>query len=103
VGCLQILVQDDAEHVVEGVVMRLHPGADVTAGVDPPSVDVRFVTERLLLLGDPEHPIAIALRIADEDLGHGEMIGSGEGGFKPRIGRGGLSSRRLGAEVTSPS
>jgi hypothetical protein len=45
--------------------------------------------------GERERPVAIALRTADEEIVHAGMIAAGEGGFKPRIGRGGLSSRRL--------
>ena len=57
---LQVLVRDDAEHVVGGVVALLHPGVDVVAALDLPLVDVRRVPERLELLGDPERPVAVA-------------------------------------------
>ena len=60
VGRLQVLVRDDAEHVVGGVVALLHPGVDVVAALDLPLVDVRRVAERLELLGDPERPVAVA-------------------------------------------
>ena len=85
---LQILFRDDAEHVMGRVDPRFHPAVDIFAAVDLPFVDVRGVAERLQLLRDPERPVAIALRIADEEIVHARMIAAGEGGFKPRIGRG---------------
>ncbi len=70
VGRLQILVRHHAEHMVGGVVALLHPGVDVVAALDLPFVDVRRMPERLELLGDPERPVAVARRIADEDIRH---------------------------------
>src|SRR5271166_271186 len=43
----------------------------------------------------PERPVAIALRIADEDVGHAGMIAAGEGEFKLPTGCGRSSRRRL--------
>jgi hypothetical protein len=65
--------------MVGGVVASLHPGVDIVAGVDFPLMDVRAVAEILQLLGEPERPVAIALRIADEDVGHAGMIAAREG------------------------
>ena len=84
IGRLQVLVRHDAEHVVGGVVALLHPGIDVVAALDLPFVDVRGVAERLELLGDPERPVAVAARIADEDIGHATH---------PRIGRAQVGGR----------
>jgi hypothetical protein len=92
IGRLQILFRDDAEHVMGRVDALLHPGIDILAAFDLPFVDVRGVAERLQLLRDPERPVAIALRIADEEIVHARMIAAGKSGFKPRIGRGRLSS-----------
>src|SRR5438105_11640697 len=63
----------------------LHPGVDILAAFDLPFVDVRLVAERFQLLADPLRKIMIALRIADEEIGHSVMIGSGESRCKPRI------------------
>ena len=60
VGRLQVVVRDDAEHMIGGVVALLHPGVDVVAALDLPFVNVRHMAERLQLLGDPERPVAIA-------------------------------------------
>jgi hypothetical protein len=49
---------------------RFHPGIDVLAALDLPFMDVRRVAQRFELLGDPERPVPVAARIADEDIGH---------------------------------
>ena len=60
VGGLQVVIGDDAEHMIGGVVALLHPGVDVVAALDLPFMNVRDMAERLQLLGDPERPVAIA-------------------------------------------
>jgi hypothetical protein len=62
-----------------------HPGVDILAAADLPFVDVRGVAEFRQLGGKPKRPVAIALRIADEDIAHRWMIAGGEGEFKPRV------------------
>jgi hypothetical protein len=48
----------------------LHPFWNVTACLDFPFVDFWDMTELFELLANPERPLAIAAREADEDIGH---------------------------------
>ena len=70
VGGLEVLVRHHAEHVIGGVVARLHPGVDVVAALDLPFVDVGRVGEGLELLADPLRPVAVAAGIGDEIVRH---------------------------------
>ncbi len=83
VGRLQVLVRDDAEHMIGGIVARLHPGIDVLAALDLPFVDVGRMGERLELLADPLGPVAVAAGIGNEIIGHQPQSGAGP----PRTGR----------------
>src|SRR5262249_53518800 len=67
---LQIVIRDGAEHVIRRIVVLLHPGVDVIAAFDLPFVYVMRVTKSFQLLGDPERPVAVAARVADENIGH---------------------------------
>jgi hypothetical protein len=60
VGRLQVVIGDDAEHMIGGVVALLHPGVNIVPALYLPFVDVRRVAKRLQLLGDPERPVAVA-------------------------------------------
>src|SRR5213076_2442602 len=60
IGCLQVGVRADAEHVVGGVV----------------AADVRRVAERLKLARDPVRLFTVAA-VADEDVGHARTSLSG--------------------------
>ena len=60
VGRLQVVIGDDAEHLIGGIVALLHPGVDVVAALDLPFMNVRDMAERLQLLGDPERPVTVA-------------------------------------------
>ena len=60
----------NAEHAVGCVHALLHPGIDVVTRLYLRLIDVRRMTQRAQLLGGPERPIAIALRVADEYIRH---------------------------------
>src|SRR5262249_45683374 len=51
---------------------RFHPGRDVTPGRDLPFMDTWRVAESLEFVADPERPVAVAARVADENIGHAE-------------------------------
>jgi hypothetical protein len=71
--------------MVDRVVSGLDPSVDILAGADLPFMHMGRVAERLQLRGDPHRSVAVAAGIADEDVGHGDMIGSSEGELKPRV------------------
>jgi hypothetical protein len=56
---------------------RFHPSRDVTPGRDFPFKDMWRVAECLEFVADPERPVAVAARVADEIIGHAA---------KPRFG-----------------
>ena len=58
----------DAKDMVSAVVTLLHPSGDVAAGGNLPFMDMRGMAELLQLLSDPERPVAVDPRIADEDV-----------------------------------
>jgi hypothetical protein len=67
---LQIVVGDDAQHVVGCVKALFHPAVNVVAALDLPFVHMRHVAERRQLLTNPVRPIAIGGRIGDEKIRH---------------------------------
>jgi hypothetical protein len=80
--------------VVSGIVSRFHPSVDVVTAFDLPFVNMRRVAEGLQLLGNPKRPVAIAARVADEDIGHALSLSTlvivqrfGGDIFGPRSGR----------------
>ena len=56
---------------------RFHPSRDVTPGRDFPFMDTWRVAESLEFVADPERPVAVAARIADENIGHAAKPRSG--------------------------
>ena len=46
IGSLQIVVGDDTQHMVGGLVALLHPGVNVVAAIDLPFVDARRMPKR---------------------------------------------------------
>jgi len=53
---------------------RLHPGNDVRTALDLELMDVRRVSERFQLLGNPERLVAVTAGVADEDVGHAQDL-----------------------------
>jgi hypothetical protein len=49
---------------------------------------MRRMAEILQLRGKPKGPVAIAVRLADEDIGHSSMITTRKREFKPGFDRG---------------
>jgi hypothetical protein len=49
---------------------RFHPSRDVAPGRDFPFMDTWRVAESLEFVADPERPVAVAARVADENIGH---------------------------------
>jgi hypothetical protein len=72
----QVVRRHHAQHMVGGVMALLHPGIDVFTRPDLPFVNVSRVAERIQLLGDPERPVAVARRVADEIVGHAPLPGA---------------------------
>jgi hypothetical protein len=103
--------------VVSGIVSRFHPSIDVVAASDLPFMDMRRVAQGLQLLGNPKRPVAIAARVADEDIGHalslstlvivqrfgGDIFGPRSGRFNPAapLGEAGLVSCQNGPPILS--
>src|SRR5262249_44616076 len=56
---------------------RFHPSRDVTPGRDFPFMDTAHVAESLEFVADPERPVAVAARVADENVGHAAKPRSG--------------------------
>src|SRR5215470_1526495 len=56
---------------------RFHPSRDVTPGRDFPFMDTGRVAECLEFVADPERPVAVAARVADENIGHAAKPRSG--------------------------
>src|SRR5262249_15221339 len=54
-----------------------HPSRDVTPGRDFPFMDMWRVAESLEFVADPERPVAVAARVADENIGHAAKLRSG--------------------------
>ena len=56
------------------LVTLLHPSRNVATAGDFPFMDVRHMTELFELLPDPERPVTINRRIADENIGHAHTL-----------------------------
>jgi hypothetical protein len=53
---------------------RFHPSRDVAPGRDFPFMDTWRVAESLEFVADPERPVAVAARVADENIGHAATL-----------------------------
>jgi hypothetical protein len=69
----EVFVGDYAQDTIRSMVARLHPRHDVTATTDFPIMNSGLVPKRFKLIPDPKCPLAITLRIAEEDFGHGAL------------------------------
>src|SRR5712671_1635556 len=68
---------DNAQDVIRCMMPRFHPSRDVTPGRDFPFMDTWRVAESLEFVADPERPVAVATRVADENIGHAAKPRSG--------------------------
>ena len=70
IGLPEVGAGNNAKDVVGSVTPLLHPRCDVATAGDFPVVDTWCVAEGFELMADPVRPLAIAARIADENIGH---------------------------------
>ena len=61
---------DNAQDMIGCIDPRFHPSCDVTPGPDFPFMDMWRVAESLEFVADPGRPVAVAARVADENIGH---------------------------------